>query len=109
MVENPAVLIVRLVLFSSLSVQEEICLHATRPRGWHLDETRLRVDHRPVSGSIFDSTSFTTRSTSFHMGQVRISTSPRWNTTSKLASGLIYSTSLNRTFESPLELFVQQS
>lgn len=35
LVENPAVLIVR-------------------PRGWHLDETRLRVDNRPVSGSIFD-------------------------------------------------------
>lgn len=33
--QNPAVLIVR-------------------PRGWHLDEPRVTVDNRPVSGSIFD-------------------------------------------------------
>ncbi|KAH7099034.1 malate synthase [Auriculariales sp. MPI-PUGE-AT-0066] len=25
-----------------------------RPRGWHLDEPRLTVDNRPVSGSLFD-------------------------------------------------------
>jgi malate synthase len=33
--ENPAILIVR-------------------PRGWHLDEPRLTVDKRPISGSLFD-------------------------------------------------------
>jgi malate synthase len=33
--ENPAVLLVR-------------------PRGWHLDETRVTVDNTPVSGSLFD-------------------------------------------------------
>ncbi|CCA66631.1 probable malate synthase, glyoxisomal [Serendipita indica DSM 11827] len=25
-----------------------------RPRGWHLDEPRITVDHQPMSGSIFD-------------------------------------------------------
>ncbi|KAG2120647.1 malate synthase [Suillus discolor] len=33
--ENPAVLLVR-------------------PRGWHLDETRVTVDNTPISGSLFD-------------------------------------------------------
>ncbi|KAF8328076.1 malate synthase [Cantharellus anzutake] len=35
LVENPAVLIVR-------------------PRGWHLEETRIRIDNKLLSGSIFD-------------------------------------------------------
>jgi malate synthase len=25
-----------------------------RPRGWHLDETRVTVDNAPISGSLFD-------------------------------------------------------
>ncbi|KAG8783368.1 hypothetical protein FRC15_005306 [Serendipita sp. 397] len=25
-----------------------------RPRGWHLDEPRLTIDHQPMSGSLFD-------------------------------------------------------
>lgn len=25
-----------------------------RPRGWHLDEPRIRIDNKPLSGSLFD-------------------------------------------------------
>jgi len=38
----------------SYKLGENIATLLVRPRGWHLDETRIRVDNRPLSGSIFD-------------------------------------------------------
>jgi len=52
LVQKPAVLLVRYILFSIL-VYKMLTPHR-RPRGWHLDETRLTVDNTPVSASIFD-------------------------------------------------------
>ena len=52
LVKKPAVLLVRYILPSVL-VYKTLTPHH-RPRGWHLDETRLTVDNTPVSASIFD-------------------------------------------------------
>jgi len=52
LVQQPAVLLVRYILYSIL-VHKTLTPHR-RPRGWHLDETRLTVDNTPVSASIFD-------------------------------------------------------
>ena len=40
-------------MFNILRVYKILMPHH-RPRGWHLDETRLTVDNTPVSASIFD-------------------------------------------------------
>lgn len=52
LVENPAVLLVRYV--SLLSLEDGANVHPHRPRGWHLDETRVTVDNVPLSASLFD-------------------------------------------------------
>jgi malate synthase len=33
---------------------EKTAVLIVRPRGWHLDEPRVLIDNRPISGSIFD-------------------------------------------------------
>ncbi|KAG1871262.1 malate synthase [Suillus subalutaceus] len=35
-------------------LSEKPAVLIVRPRGWHLDETRITVDNTPVSGSLFD-------------------------------------------------------
>jgi malate synthase len=35
-------------------LNDEVATLVVRPRGWHLDEERIHVDGRPVSGSLFD-------------------------------------------------------
>ncbi|KAF8306036.1 malate synthase [Clavulina sp. PMI_390] len=35
-------------------LNDKIATLIVRPRGWHLYETRIRVDNRPISGSMFD-------------------------------------------------------
>jgi malate synthase len=51
--EKPAVLIVRYVPNLFL-VSIWLFIFRSRPRGWHLDETRITVDGTPISGSLFD-------------------------------------------------------
>ncbi len=36
------------------TLNEDIATLLVRPRGWHLDETRLLIDGQPVSASLFD-------------------------------------------------------
>jgi malate synthase len=53
LVDKPATLLVRFVSCHIL------CSHSSlheyySPRGWHLDEPRITIDNRPVSGSLFD-------------------------------------------------------
>ena len=35
-------------------LNDEVATLLVRPRGWHLDETHVEVDGKPVSGSLFD-------------------------------------------------------
>jgi malate synthase len=35
-------------------LKDEIAVLMPRPRGWHLDEKHVKIDGKPVSGSIFD-------------------------------------------------------
>ena len=35
-------------------LNDEVATLLVRPRGWHLDEKHVRIDGRPVSGSLFD-------------------------------------------------------
>ena len=36
------------------SLNDEVATVCVRPRGWHLPERHVRVDGRPVAGSLFD-------------------------------------------------------
>lgn len=52
--DNPAVLIVRYVYTFFIISTFVLLIFLFRPRGWHLDETRITVDNTPISGSLFD-------------------------------------------------------
>jgi malate synthase len=74
-------------------LKEKIATLIVRPRGWHLTENTVRsaAIRYPRASSILDCTSSTTRTRSWSVAVVRISTCPRWRAISRRGSGTMYS------------------